>query len=204
MSVSLISLPYPETALEPAISAQTLAVHHGKHHRAYVDKTNELIAGTSLADASLNSIVVAAAVANDTKLFNQAAQAWNHGFYWHSLTPNRSAPDGALAEAIASTYGSAEKLCDVLIEQGVGHFGSGWAWLVADGKDLSIVTTHDAGCPLADGNKRPLLVIDVWEHAYYLDRKNDRKAYLTAAARLLDWNFASENFSRGEPWTYPS
>lgn len=204
MAIKLTPLPYGPDALAPAISAETLHVHHGKHHRHYVDEVNAAIADSPLASAPLETVIAAAREQGDTRLFNNAAQAWNHGFYWHSLTPNRSAPDGALAEAIASTYGSAEKLCDVLIEQGVGHFGSGWAWLVADGKDLSIVTTHDAGCPLADGNKRPLLVIDVWEHAYYLDRKNDRKAYLTAAARLLDWNFASENFSRGEPWTYPS
>ncbi|MBS0482296.1 MAG: superoxide dismutase [Proteobacteria bacterium] len=203
MSIKLIELPFAETALEPAISAATLAVHHGKHHKAYVDKTNELVAGTDLADAALNAIVLAAANRKDGKLFNQAAQAWNHGFYWHSLSPVEGQPDGALAAAIDAAFGSTQALLDTLVEQGLGQFGSGWAWLVAEGGSLKVITTHDAGCPITDGLK-PLLVIDVWEHAYYLDRKNDRKAYLTAATQILNWHFAARNFASDSAWEYPA
>lgn len=203
MAISLTPLPYAKDALEPAISAQTLELHHGKHHKGYVDKTNAAIEGTDLSDKGLNDVVKAAAAKKDTKLFNQAAQAWNHGFYWHSLSPDGGKPETALAAAIDSAFGSFDAMAEKLAAEAEGHFGSGWAWLVADGDTLRIATTHDAGCPLTEDGGRPLLVIDVWEHAYYLDRKNDRKAYLKAALGLLNWQFADANFARREPWTYP-
>lgn len=201
MTIKLMNLPYAQSALEPAISATTIAVHYGKHHKAYVEKTNELAANANLEKASLNDIVIAAAGMNP-KLYNQAAQVWNHGFYWHSLSPDPVEPDAALSEAIESAFASREALIDQLIEKGAAHFGSGWIWLVADEGRLTIRDSHDAACALTEGGN-PLLVLDVWEHAYYLDRKNDRKAYLGAAAGLLNWTFASENFARGAPWEYP-
>lgn len=202
MAIILPPLPYARDALEPSISAATLEVHHGKHHKAYVDKTNALVAGTRHDGKSLEQIV-AAAEGDDQKLYNQAAQAWNHGFYWNSLTPNTTAPDTALAAALNAAFGSLDAAVGKLAEQGETHFGSGWAWLMAEGDALSVMTTHDAGCPIG-GSAKPLLVIDVWEHAYYLDRKNDRKAYLAAIAERINWEFASENFARDGIWSYPA
>lgn len=203
MAITLTLLPYAKDALEPAISADTLELHHGKHHRGYVDKTNAAITGTDLENADLNTIVKAAADKKDTKLFNQAAQAWNHGFYWNSLSPQGGKPGADLAAAIDESFGSYDAMIEKLAAEAEGHFGSGWAWLLADGKKLSIASTHDAGCPLT-GDTRPLLVVDVWEHAYYLDRKNDRPAYVKAAMGILNWAFADENFANDEAWTYPA
>lgn len=203
MPVRLTPLPYAKDALEPAISAETLGLHHGKHHKSYVDKTNELVAGTDLDNASLGDIVLAAAGNGNADLFNQSAQAWNHGFYWHALSPKPSKPDEDLLEAIKSKFGSLPDIVEHMVEEGAGHFGSGWVWLVAHGSSLAVRNTHDAGCPIVDG-ERPLLVLDVWEHAYYLDHRNDRKAYLKAAAKLLDWDFAAANFASSAVWTYPA
>ncbi|MFM6932747.1 MAG: superoxide dismutase [Novosphingobium sp.] len=202
MPITLMPLPFDKTALAPAISAETLEFHHGKHHKAYVDKTNELTAGTDLEGSSLEEIIAAAA-AKDEKLFNQSAQVWNHGFYWKSLSPDQTEASAKLKSAIDASFGSHDDMIAKLVEAGVGHFASGWAWIVAKGDTLSIVTTHDAGLP-DDSDGIPLVVLDVWEHAYYIDRRNDRKAYLTAAAKLLDWDFASANFTSGERWTYPA
>ncbi|WP_296674613.1 superoxide dismutase [Novosphingobium sp.] len=202
MAITLLPLPYAQDALEPAISAETIGFHYGKHHKGYVDKANAAIKGTPLDDANLNAVVKDAASSKDQKLFNAAAQAWNHGFYWHSLTPQSGKPGSALAAAIDASFGSFAAMTEKLLTEAEGHFGSGWAWLLADGDALSIATTHDAGCPLT-GTARPLLVVDVWEHAYYLDRQNDRKAYLTAAAGLLNWNFADERFADPDFWVYP-
>ena len=204
MAVELMPLPYPTNALEPTISARTLEFHHGKHHKAYVAKTNELVAGTPLEGSTLNSIVLNALAGKDAALRNQAGQAWNHGFYWMSLSPDGGEPSVQLATAIQQSFGSRDNLAHQLVEAAAAHFASGWAWLLADGAKLSIETTHDAGCPI-DGPARPLLVIDVWEHAYYLDHQNDRKAYLQAVVgNLLNWDFASANFARDGLWTYPS
>lgn len=203
MPVTLMPLPYSLDALEPAISAETLKFHHGKHHRAYVDKTNELVAGTDLADQPLEAIISAARGKSDSGLFNQSAQVWNHGFYWLSLTAEKREPSAALSAAIDSSFGGHDKMIDKLLEAAAAQFASGWAWLVADREgQLAIETTDDAHQPAGE-DKRPLLVIDVWEHAYYIDRRNDRKAYLEAAAELLDWSFASDNFDRNDWWTYP-
>lgn len=204
MAVELMPLPYSTDALAPTVSARTLEFHHGKHHQAYVTKTNELVAGTPLESASLNAIVFKALSGNDAALRNQACQAWNHGFYWMSLSPNSGKPSPELEAALRNSFGSPEAFATQLVEAAAAHFGSGWAWLLADGDSLSIETTHDAGCPI-DGSAKPLLVIDVWEHAYYLDHQNDRKGYLKAVVDgLLNWEFASANFARSNVWNYPS
>ena len=172
MPITLMPLPFDKAALKPAISAETLEFHYGKHHKAYVDKTNELTVGTDLEGKSLEEII-ATAKGKDQKLFNQAAQVWNHGFYWESLSPEAGSPSAELAEAISASFGSHENMITKLVEEGVGHFASGWAWIVAQGDKLAIISTHDAGLPeKADGT--PLVVLDVWEHAYYIDRRNDR------------------------------
>ena len=206
MPIKLMPLPYAEDALAPAISKDTLAVHHGKHHAAYVKKVNEAIDGTAHADQPLEAIV-AGARDRDQGLFNNAAQAWNHGFYWMSLTPDGGAPDGALGDALARDFGSVEAAVARLVDRGTKHFASGWVWLAADGGKLSIEETHDGDTlgvgPTAQGDKTPLLVIDLWEHAYYLDRQNRRPEYLEAVTgELLNWRFAASQLA-GERWTYP-
>ena len=202
MSIALMPLPYARDALAPAISADTLDTHHGKHHKAYVDKTNAAIADGPQANASLEEIVAGARGSNQG-LFNNAAQTWNHGFYWASLTPQRTRPSGELASAIDAAFGSLDKLTEELATRGANHFASGWVWLASDGGRLTVEETHDADT-LADRGPLPLLVIDLWEHAYYLDRKNVRPDYLTAVlGELLNWDFAGQNLAREERWTYP-
>jgi Fe-Mn family superoxide dismutase len=203
MPISLMPLPYGQDALAPAVSAATLEVHHGKHHKAYVDKTNAATAGGPLENAPLEEIV-AAARRDNQKLFNNAAQSWNHGFYWESLTLNPSRPEGELLAAIERDFGSLDGLLGELATRGADHFASGWVWLAAQGGKLSVEETHD-GDTLADGKANPLLVIDLWEHAYYLDRKNARPEYLKAVLEnLLNWPFAAENLARGSRWIYPA
>lgn len=205
MAIAFPDLPYAHDALSPAIGAETLKTHHGKHHKTYVDKTNAAIEGTDLADASLESIIAAADKKGDKGLFNNSAQSWNHMFYWHSMAPEGGAPEGDLKAAIESAFGSVDALLEKLQTTGVGHFASGWVWLAADadGK-LSVEETHDAGT-LAVGDKNPLLTLDVWEHAYYLDHKNVRPDYLKAVAtKHVNWAFAADNYARGSVWSYPS
>jgi Fe-Mn family superoxide dismutase len=204
MAFALIPLPYDKEALAPAISADTLAVHHGKHHQAYIDKTNELAAADGLGDADLET-VIARARGGNKKLFNNAAQAWNHGFYWHSLSPAAIDPSGALADRIEADFGSLDALRSELVERGTGHFASGWVWLASKGGKLSVEETHD-GDTLADSAEaQPLLTIDLWEHAYYLDYKNKRPDHLKAVIeRHLNWDFAAENLARGANWQYPA
>jgi superoxide dismutase, Fe-Mn family len=203
MAIILPSLPYAEDALEPSISATTLKTHHGKHHKTYVDKTNAAVEGTDLADASLEEIIVAAEAKGDKGLFNNSAQSWNHAFYWNSMTPKSGALDGELASAIESAFGSLAKLKEELATQGAAHFASGWVWLVAKGSKLAVEQTHDAAT-FATGDAKPLLVIDLWEHAYYLDHKNLRPDYLKAVIeKHLNWTFAAENLARDSSWTYP-
>lgn len=203
MAFALIDLPYDDTALEPAVSAKTLSFHHGKHHKAYIDKTNAAIEGGELADKSLEE-VIAAARGNNAGLFNNSAQSWNHGFYWHSMAPEETNASGELKSMIDEAFGSIDGLKEKLAERGAGHFASGWVWLaVKDGK-LTIEETHD-GDTLADqADVNPLLVIDLWEHAYYLDHQNARPAYLEAVSSKLNWSFASENLARGTTWQYPN
>jgi superoxide dismutase, Fe-Mn family len=194
---ALLRLPYPEDALAPIISARTVSLHHGKHHKAYVDKTNELVSGTEFEGQALERIVLATAGKPEhKKLFNNAAQAWNHAFYWRSLKPKGGgAPSGALAEKIEA-FGGLETLKKKLATVGVDQFGSGWAWLVSDGHGLKVVSTANADVPFTKGDT-PLLTIDVWEHAYYVDYQNRRADYLHAVIdKLLNWDFAAENLSR--------
>lgn len=203
MAFELMPLPYDSEALAPAISAETLSFHHGKHHKAYIDKTNAAIEGTDLADADLET-VIAKARGSQQGLFNNAAQSWNHGFYWHSLSPDATRPSGDLAAKIDEAFGSLEELNKQLAERGAGHFASGWVWLAEKGGKLSIEETHD-GDTLADSSSRPLLTIDLWEHAYYLDHQNKRPDYLKAVLdKHLNWDFAAENLARGATWKYPS
>jgi len=203
MAISLIPLPYAENALEPHISAETLKTHHGAHHKTYVDKVNQSIEGSELADRDLEAVIQAAQDKSDRALFNSAAQTWNHGFYWHSLTPERTEPSDGLAKAIQNDFGSAKALNDALIDEAVAHFGSGWAWLVVKNGKLAIISTHDAGTALTEA-VIPLLTIDVWEHAYYLDVKNKRPDHVKAVVdHRLNWRFASANYSCQTVWSYP-
>lgn len=203
MAFKLIDLPYADDALDPAISAETLSYHHGKHHQAYLDKTNKAIDGTAHADKSLIE-VVSAARGSDQGLFNNSAQSWNHGFYWHSLSPQETNPSDELHSMINDAFGSLDGLKDKLKERGAGHFASGWVWLAEKGGKLTIEETHD-GDTLADQDGvNPLLTIDVWEHAYYLDHQNKRPAYLEQVTDgKLNLSFASDNLARGETWAYP-
>ena len=190
MEHKLPSLPYAKDALAPHISAETLEFHYGKHHATYVANLNKLIAGTEFAESSLEDIVKKASGG----LFNNAAQVWNHSFYWNCLSPKGGGePSGALADAIAKTFGSFAAFKEKMTNAAVTQFGSGWAWLVknADGS-LAVEQTSNAGSPLKDG-KKCLLTVDVWEHAYYIDHRNSRPAYLEAFWKLVNWDFAGGN-----------
>lgn len=202
--IALTPLPYAADALEPHIGSETIETHHGKHHAGYVKKTNAAIADTPLADAALEAIIQHAQHKADDKLFNQSAQVWNHGFYWHSLSPKPGQPDAALLAAIKRDHGSLEALIKDLSEKAIGHFGSGWVWLALRDGAVVVEETHDAAT-MATGPAVPLLVIDVWEHAYYLDRRNLRDAYVKAVTeKLLNWDFANRNFASSTTWTYPA
>jgi Fe-Mn family superoxide dismutase len=199
MTIPLMPLPYAHDALEPHIYSTTLEIHHGAHHKTYVDKLNAAIDGTEESDKPLEDIVRAASGPK----FNNSAQTWNHGFYWHSLSPEKTEPSAALAAAITEAFGSVDSLLETLTNEAVNHFSNGWAWLVAKDGKLSVISTHDAATALT-GDSNPLLTVDVWEHAYYIDQKNKRPAYVKAVLdNLLNWKFASENFDRGTPWVYP-
>jgi Fe-Mn family superoxide dismutase len=202
MAFELIPLPYAKDALAPAISADTLTFHHDKHHKAYIDKTNAAVAGTPLENQPLER-VIASARGENQGLFNNSGQSWNHGFYWHSLSPDGQAPSGDLAAKIDAAFGSFDDLKTRLAERGAGHFASGWVWLVDRGGTLAIEETHDADT-LADQDLNPLLTIDLWEHAYYLDHQNLRPDYLKQVIDgHLNWSFAADNLARGSTWQYP-
>lgn len=193
MAITLPDLPYSKNALEPHISARTLEFHHDKHHKAYVDNANKLIEGTDLAQLDLEAIIKkVAGDASKAGVFNNAAQVWNHSFYWNCMKPGGGgAPTGDIAQKISADFGSYEKFVEEFKNAGVTQFGSGWAWLVlADGK-LKIVKTPNAENPMVQGMK-PLLVVDVWEHAYYLDYQNRRPDYLTTFVdKLISWDFVN-------------
>ncbi len=201
MSFSLPDLPYAQDALEPHISAQTLSFHHGKHHNAYVSNLNGLVAGTEFEGKSLEDIMVATAgMAEKAGIFNNAAQIWNHTFYWHSMAPNGGGlPSGALKDKIEQDFGSFDAFVVAFKAAGATQFGSGWAWLVLNrAGTLEVVKTLNAECPLTDG-KTPLLTMDVWEHAYYLDFQNRRPDYIaTFLANLVNWQFAAENLESAQ------
>jgi Fe-Mn family superoxide dismutase len=191
----LPSLPYADNALESVISANTISFHYGKHHKGYVDNLNKLIAGTEFADLPLEKIITATAdKADKNAIFNNASQAWNHAFYWNSLIPNGGGePPAALKTKIEISFGSVDACKKELATAATTQFGSGWAWLVLDGDKLKVIKTSNADSPLTKGIK-PLLTIDVWEHAYYLDYQNRRADYVnTVLDKLINWDFAADN-----------
>jgi Fe-Mn family superoxide dismutase len=201
MQITLPSLPYPYDALEPHISRTTLEIHHGRHHRAYVEKARTLAGQVHLADQPLERIVLQTAGQDRHRaLFNNAAQAWNHAFYWRSLRPGGGGkPQGEIAERVEADLGGHDAFAEQFASAATGHFGSGWAWLVLDGDRVKITTTSNADTPLAHG-QAPLLAIDVWEHAYYLDYQNRRAEHVAAViAHLLNWDFANGNLGRRRP-----
>ncbi|MGA3230956.1 MAG: superoxide dismutase [Candidatus Binatus sp.] len=192
MAFELPNLPYSMDALKPHISTETLEYHHGKHHKAYVTKLNELVVGTKFASASLEEILK---TAEPGPLFNNAEQHWNHSFYWKSMGPKKGGePEGPVADAIKKGFGSFEAFKKKFSEIADGHFGSGWAWLVrAKDGSLQVIATHDAGCPIRQG-QTPIITCDVWEHAYYIDYRNARPKYVEAWWSLVNWDFANANF----------
>lgn len=196
MAYTQPELPYAENALDPHISANTIGFHYGKHHATYIKKYNDMVAGTPHDDQSIEDVIVA--TANDpekTGLFNNGAQAWNHSFYWNSLSPNGGGrPSGQIAGKIETDFGSYDSLKSELANAAATQFGSGWAWLVLDNGQLKVVKTANAQTPLTNA-MYPILTIDVWEHAYYLDYQNRRPDYVAAVIdELLNWEFASQNF----------
>ena len=199
MAFTLPDLPYAKDALAPHISSQTLDFHHGKHHNAYVGKLNGLVEGTDMASLSLEDVIKkSAGDASKAGIFNNAAQIWNHTFYWNSLSPNGGgAPTGDQAAAIDTAFGSFDEFKSQFNAKATGNFGSGWTWLVknTDGS-LEIVNTDDADTPIAhDKGQTPLFTVDVWEHAYYVDYRNARPKYLESIWNLINWDFAASNFA---------
>jgi Fe-Mn family superoxide dismutase len=201
MAIDLPELPYALNALEPHISLQTLSLHHGKHHVGYVKKLNELIDGTEFANMSLEEIVKATAKAKDKKhvtIFNNAAQAWNHCFLWRSMEAGAAGTASrAVAARIKADFGGPEKFEEEFKKAAMGQFGSGWAWLVDKGRKLEVVTTSNAATPFADESLgKPLCVLDVWEHAYYVDYQNKRDEYIEAFLKhLINWRFVDANLA---------
>lgn len=193
MAFELPALPYEKNALEPHISAETLEYHYGKHHATYVTKLNGLVEGTEMADQTLEEVVKN----SQGGVFNNAAQIWNHTFYWHSLSPNGGGePTGALAQAINAKWGSFADFQAAFNDKAVNNFGSSWTWLVktADGQ-LDIINTSNAATPITEDGLTPLLTVDLWEHAYYIDYRNLRPKYLEGFWALANWQFAAENFA---------
>ncbi len=194
--IQLPPLPWGESALAPHISQETISFHYGKHHKAYVDNANKMLEGSDLAGKPLEEIVRATAGKPDKKgLFNNTAQVWNHTFYWNSLSPKGGGqPSGRLLDRIKSDFGDFAAFKEALSKAAVSQFGSGWAWLVEEGGKLKVEQTPNAENPLASAGKKPLLTIDVWEHAYYIDYRNKRPDYVTVVIdKLLNWEFAAKN-----------
>lgn len=193
MAFELPALPYAINALEPHISQETLEYHHGKHHNIYVVNLNNLVPGTEFEGKSLEEIIKT----STGGVFNNAAQIWNHTFYWHCLSPNGGGePTGALADAITKAFGSFAEFKDAFTKSAIGNFGSSWTWLVkkADGS-LAIVNTSNAGCPLTEAGTTPLLTVDLWEHAYYIDFRNLRPKYMETFWALVNWEFVAKNLA---------
>ena len=194
MAFELPALPYAKDALAPHISAETLDYHHGKHHKAYVDKLNTLVPGTEFEGKSLEDVIKS----SSGPVFNNAAQIWNHTFYWHCLSPNGGgAPTGAVADAITKAFGSFDKFKEDFTNSAINNFASSWTWLVkkADGS-VAIVNTSNAATPLTDASVTPILTIDLWEHAYYIDYRNSRPNYINAFWALVNWDFVNANFAK--------
>ena len=196
MPFQLPDLPYARDALAPHMSAETLEYHHGKHHKAYVAKTNELLEKeASLSGASLIEVIRSAKSGGNAKLFNQSAQLWNHSFFWQCLAPAEGQkPTGKLANLIDDGFGNTEALLKTLQEEAVNHFASGWAWLVLDRGQLKITSLHDADTPLVLDGMVPLFTLDVWEHAYYIDYRNERPKFASAVlSNIVNWDFVAQN-----------
>ena len=196
MTFQLPPLPFAKDKLEPYMSAETLEFHHGKHHKAYVDKTNQLVDEESgLSGASLNQLIRAAKKDGARKLFNNSAQLWNHSFFWQCLAPAKGQePDGKLLKLIEDGFGSVSTMIDQLQKEAVDHFGSGWAWLVLDRGALKITSLHDADTPIAHDGMAPLFTLDVWEHAYYIDYRNERPRFAGAVLKnIVNWAFVAGN-----------
>ncbi len=195
MPFTLPDLPFASDALGDFMSAETLAYHHGKHHKAYVDKTNGMLGEKGLEGASLLEVIRAARERGDKGLFNNSAQIWNHSFYWQCLAPAQGQrPTGMLAEMIDEAFGSTEAMLDKLKSEAVGHFSNGWAWLVLDRDSLKITSLHDADTPVVHEGMKPLLTLDVWEHAYYIDYRNARPDFADKVlGNLVNWEFVAQN-----------
>jgi Fe-Mn family superoxide dismutase len=207
--IILPDLPYDYDALEPAMSADTLRTHHDRHHKTYVEKTNELAAQAGLEGRGLEDIVREAHARGDKKLFHNAAQAWNHAIFWQSMTDEPAAPSDALKTRLEPAFQGFDGLRDAFVEEGFNHFGSGWVWIVTGSGGLKVISTHDADDTLIRDGLFPLLVCDLWEHAYYLDYKNDRKAYLGKwFDTLANWSFAERQLAaadgKGQGFGYPA
>jgi superoxide dismutase, Fe-Mn family len=194
MAYELPPLPYSPDAFGETISAETFEFHWGKHHRAYVTKTNELAPAAGLEGRKLSEVIVAAKETGNKGLFNNSAQVWNHSFYWQCLSPEPQQPTGVLKEKIDAAFGSTEAMMAKLKAESVGHFASGWGWLVLQGGELKITSLHDADTPVVYEGMQPLLTIDVWEHAYYVDYRNARPDYVDALLnRAINWEFVGQN-----------
>lgn len=195
MAFQLPDLPYASNALEPHISARTFEFHHGKHHKAYVDTTNTLVSGTALESADLVSIIREAKATGQQKLLNQSGQIWNHSFFWQSMKPNGGGvPTGRIAELIERDLGGYGKFAEAFKAEAVGHFASGWGWLCLKDDKLVITSLHDGDCPIVHEGLKPLITVDVWEHAYYIDYQNARAGFVDAFLKhLVNWDFANEN-----------
>ncbi|MDE2403360.1 MAG: superoxide dismutase [Sphingomonadales bacterium] len=194
MPFVLPELPYPKDAFGDTISVETFQYHHGKHHKAYVDKTNQLAPEAGLGDARLSAVIRQARAGGNQPLFNNAAQLWNHSFYWQCLSPEQQQPEGRLKALVDEGFGGHEALLAALEKEAVGHFASGWAWLVLDGGRLKVTSLHDADSPVAHEGMQPLLTVDVWEHAYYVDYRNDRAGHVKALlANAINWDFVAQN-----------
>jgi Fe-Mn family superoxide dismutase len=195
MAFKLPDLPFAKDALGRFMSAETLDFHHGKHHQAYVDKTNELADDQGLDGRALTEVIRAAREKGDKGLFNNSAQFWNHNFFWQCLAPPEGQrPSGKLAAMIEEGFGTADDLLAKLKEEAVGHFGSGWAWLVLDRDALKVTSLHDADTPVVHDGMKPLLTLDVWEHAYYLDYRNERPKFAESVlGNLVNWEFVGQN-----------
>ncbi len=194
MAFTLPDLPFERGALGPHMSAETLEYHHGKHHKAYVDKANGLLGDTDLEGASLVEVIRAAHQRGDKPLFNNVAQIWNHSFFWQCLAPEGATrPSGKLLEMINSDFGGEQQLLDQLAKESINHFASGWGWLVLNNGKLEITSLHDADTPVAH-DMTPLLTIDVWDHAYYIDYRNDRAKFVnTVLGKIINWDFVARN-----------
>ena len=205
----LPDLPYAYDALQPAISAETMRLHHDKHHAKYVQTTNQLCQAEGLDPGSLEALIASSRQPSRRKLFNNAAQAWNHAFFWSCMSPRGGALRGDLADAIDQAFGGPDGLKQKFAAEGEGHFGSGWVWLLAGPEGLKIQTTHDGDNFVGVDGEVPLLTCDLWEHAYYVDYRNERGKYLGAwFDAVIDWEFASHQLATARggsaPWRYPA